>query len=993
MPVATKTMYLLEKWKSIKFHVISGKLKFFQLCLLFYSFILQPIFGFNVDIEKPLIFNGTLAGSHFGYSVALLKNPNGISLMIAAPKFNADGNSGGMLFECQLSGQELMEKYQKCTTQVPLSGDSSTETQSYDEKQWLGVAMDVNEQAEKFIVCAHRWCEIVSKQLRMVGACYILSTSIKDHKILAPLLDKPKKNGVFYQGMAQFGTSAQFSKNNKDILFGAPGIYQGRGGFVIKDILNDNFTTVDYSNSENHKVYSQEEYEDSMVGYSITSGRFFFNKIQIAVGGPGPSTFGLGKVLIYSGEMLIGRYAGSQYGGGFGSSLASGNFSGDEHDDLVVGAPMEYDVVDEGRVYILISTGLGSFMENKIVLVGDNIPGSRFGTTVANIGDLNQDGIDDIAIGAPYENGCGAVYIYYGNLISIDEKKRQKIIGKSLSPELKGFGISFSRPKDVDNNGYLDFAVGAFLSDQAVLLHTKPVIKSNTTVQSSPSELNPQDTDCFGDIFKDGCLNLSVSINLLGKAFKKVDLEVKIIVDAEKNEKQKRAELKKAEDNYIQTELGLNNQFHKIYQLKTRKGRDLFKPVVIKLMVIVQTNETEMNISPIQDLLEPNIIKYEIPFLNDCGADKLCAVDLQTRLKWLGKERNNVLLIGGEHQFRIGITIANGYEPAYQPSGTLVYPDYINYVSYLESEKKVLGCQFESTRNSSQSDTGNKVICIFNNPLRKGLLYYELIFDIPQVYQTVGEFAMKFSVSSEGFEMYPKNNEALLNIQMRKKAVLSVNTVSEPQYILVSQKKESKSATDIKDITHQYSFYNNGPSDLKAGNFTLKVYKIGSLLSNLDPQVNSSGTFPHINCLSKTFNNKPQFYEMKCHFKEWLKESLFLIEVYMKMDIAKLDSTLPVVKSELLMNSVKDKDYVDDVAIEEKIYSVSTNLRSPGQPKPVKTWIIVLCVVFGILLLLGFIAGLWKCGFFKRQKVHRIRQHDGSMKQEVQPDPDSEPLN
>lgn len=82
MPVATKTMYLLEKWKSIKFRVISGKLKFFLLCLLFYSFILQPIFGFNVDIEKPLIFNGTLAGSHFGYSVALLKKPNGIRFVL-----------------------------------------------------------------------------------------------------------------------------------------------------------------------------------------------------------------------------------------------------------------------------------------------------------------------------------------------------------------------------------------------------------------------------------------------------------------------------------------------------------------------------------------------------------------------------------------------------------------------------------------------------------------------------------------------------------------------------------------------------------------------------------------------------------------------------------------------------------------------------------------------------------------------------------------------
>ena len=60
-------------------------------------------------------------------------------------------------------------------------------------------------------VCAHRWCEIVTKQLRMVGACYLFS-SIKDSEILTPLLGSPKKNGVFYQGMAQFGTSAQFSK-------------------------------------------------------------------------------------------------------------------------------------------------------------------------------------------------------------------------------------------------------------------------------------------------------------------------------------------------------------------------------------------------------------------------------------------------------------------------------------------------------------------------------------------------------------------------------------------------------------------------------------------------------------------------------------------------------------------------------------------------------------------------------------------------------------
>ena len=61
----------------------------------------------------------------------------------------------------------------------------------------------------------------------------------------------------------------------------------------------------------------------------------------------------------------------------------------------------------------------------------------------------------DLAVGAPFENDCGAVYIYYASSLFFDEQRRQKILGKTISPELKGFGVSFTRPKDVDNNGYL----------------------------------------------------------------------------------------------------------------------------------------------------------------------------------------------------------------------------------------------------------------------------------------------------------------------------------------------------------------------------------------------------------------------------------------------------------------------------------------------------------------------------------------------------------
>ena len=42
--------------------------------------------------------------------------------------------------------------------------------------------------------------------------------------------------------------------------------------------------------------------------------------------------------------------------------------------------------------------------------------GSRFGAVVSVIGDINKDGLDDLAVGAPsnHDPGAGRVYIYLG---------------------------------------------------------------------------------------------------------------------------------------------------------------------------------------------------------------------------------------------------------------------------------------------------------------------------------------------------------------------------------------------------------------------------------------------------------------------------------------------------------------------------------------------------------------------------------------------------
>lgn len=49
--------------------------------------------------------------------------------------------------------------------------------------------------------------------------------------------------------------------------------------------------------------------------------------------------------------------------------------------------------------------------------------GARFGTAIAAVSDLNLDGFNDVAIGAPLENDHrGAVYIYHGDKTSLKEK-------------------------------------------------------------------------------------------------------------------------------------------------------------------------------------------------------------------------------------------------------------------------------------------------------------------------------------------------------------------------------------------------------------------------------------------------------------------------------------------------------------------------------------------------------------------------------------------
>lgn len=61
----------------------------------------------------------------------------------------------------------------------------------------------------------------------------------------------------------------------------------------------------------------------------------------------------------------------------------------------------------------------------------------------------------DVAIGAPYENNEGAVYIFNGKETKMDPVYSQKIFGSQLQDGIQGFGFYISRTaKDLDDNQY-----------------------------------------------------------------------------------------------------------------------------------------------------------------------------------------------------------------------------------------------------------------------------------------------------------------------------------------------------------------------------------------------------------------------------------------------------------------------------------------------------------------------------------------------------------
>lgn len=213
-----------------------------------------------------------------------------------------------------------------------------------------------------------------------------------------------------------------------------------------------------------------------------------------------------------------------------------GDINGDGINDMVVSEPGDDDGgTDNGAVYILFMNTDGS-VKNKQKISSSaggfsfSFPSSYelFGLSAAPVGDMNQDGVPDIAVGAIGDNNyAGAVFLLYLNsngTVKSYKKFDSNTTGLSGYLSSGWFGYDVANSGDINGDGWPDLVVGALEDDNAkgavyiLFLDSIGGLKKVTRIADGSNKIpSLNDDDRFGvslaplgDINKDGVPDIIV---------------------------------------------------------------------------------------------------------------------------------------------------------------------------------------------------------------------------------------------------------------------------------------------------------------------------------------------------------------------------------------------------------------------------------------------------------------------------------------------------
>ncbi|XP_046389663.1 integrin alpha-PS2 isoform X2 [Ischnura elegans] len=849
-----------------------------------------PSAAFNVDTEKFVQHRGP-SGSMFGFSVAEHRQNGSGTVLVGAPRgqTNQPGiRNGGAVYRCDLFREDSCDivNFDLTGNNVKYNGLQQTQL---DEKsgQWFGATVRSSGEDGPVVACAPRyvWFTNTAQRRDPVGTCYIAKRSLSEFSEYSPC--RTIQWGYHRQGYCQAGLGAHVSRDGQRLFIGAVGSWYWQG-----QVYSQNLT------SRPEVVATREgpaTDDDSYLGYSVAVGDFNGKgEGGVVVGMPRGASL-LGKVMILTTNLTtLQNLTGTQLGAYFGYSVCVADMDGDGLDDIIVGAPLYSDWDDNegryetGRIYVYYQK------ENELkkkffkpdIRDGKNFR-SRFGLAVTDLGDINRDNFQDVAVGAPYDGPTerGAVYIYHGSATGIKEKPSQIIHAETVNSLLTTFGFSLSGGMDLDDNEYPDLVVGAYESDTAVYFRTRPVVSMDVKLNfsSESKQISLEEKDCIlRDYTQVACTTLNVCLEYGGVGVdRRLEFDVQYILDAKKTREPRMFFIEFEGNNNLNQTIRLDKGALLCRNIKVYikpNIRDKLTPIEAELKYSIKKESGAVPASrrrrylpAILDENAPPSQKDSISIQKNCGKDNICIPDL-TMSTTPSVAR---YLLGSGQRLEFDVLVHNRGEDAFESTFNMKVPDGINYINIErldEFEREIhVHCSAPSRNNN------NTLRCDIGNPMPKDkLVHFKVLL---QPFYRVGmkpryEFQMSVNTTNPEDESTRSDNSKQFTIPIWVETELIIQGSSNPPEIHynTTQYSEEKVLTHESEIGpqlfHTYSIRNKGPSDiLEATAYILWPTYIlgGEHLLYLLEQPETSGPIrcepgPHVNELNLQLDRKKKSF-------------------------------------------------------------------------------------------------------------------------------------
>ncbi|TKC37631.1 hypothetical protein EI555_012523, partial [Monodon monoceros] len=588
---------------------------------------------------------------------------------------------------------------------------------------------------------------------------------------------------------------------------------------------------------------AQAIFDDSYLGYSVAVGDFNGDGIDDFVSGVPRAARTLGMVYIYDGKNMssLHNFTGEQMAAYFGFSVAATDINGDDYADVFIGAPLFMDrgsdgkLQEVGQVSVSLQRASGDFQTTK--LNGFEVF-ARFGSAIAPLGDLDQDGFNDIAIAAPYggEDKKGIVYIFNGRPTGLNAVPSQILEGKWAARSMPpSFGYSMKGATDIDKNGYPDLIVGAFGVDRAVLYRARPVITVNAGLEVYPSILNQDNKTCPlpGTDLKVSWFCLKADGK--GALPTKLNFQVELLLDKLKQKGAIRRALflhnrSPGHSKNMTISRGGQMQCEELiaYLRDESEFRDKLTPITIfmEYRLDYRTAADATGLQPILNQFTPANISRQAHILLDCGEDNVCKPKLEVSVDRfvLTRSDQKKIYIGDDNPLTLIVKAQNQGEGAYEAELIVSIPPQADFIGVVRNSEALarLSCAFKTENQTRQ------VVCDLGNPMKAGTqLLAGLRFSVHQ--QSEMDTSVKFDLQIQSSNLFDKVSPVVsYKVDLAVLAAVEIRGVSSPDHIFLpipnwEHKENPETEEDVGPVVqHIYELRNNGPSSFSKAMLNLQ---------------------------------------------------------------------------------------------------------------------------------------------------------------------------